>query len=1110
MMQGQTPPAGPPSQEGTEQQQLMQFEDTIAGILDDNPEMKQNIHQALQEATDQGAFDDMSPEDMQEMLSMIQQIVEDPQSYPQIYQQIVDSGGNPSDFPPPNSPIEQVQEFAAGIMVVLFYIAKLGQQGGQPPQGGMPPQGGQPPQGGMPPQGFADGGMVGMTGYPDGLAGYAYGGVVEAPQSGEISGEYTGDFTDPEMQQRNLLNSNPNASMDAANKQNRRNFGAQQVLDYQNRVQAAELDYQNRVQAAEDLRISNAERGIVPGVGQLMNANQPEYAKAWIGQRLQDWENYGSGSSFKGYDTAAGKKNKGRYIRGDWYTNDPAIQAQMAASYNTNPYGGKTVDDIYGDIKKINVARFSGGNGAFSGGQDWRPMNQGNPDIYWSPQGSGYENFKAPGQAGSVRTIRGQSYGSRGMADSSPWVSNWGGAFTGQRQSAVDHAWKPEGSDRLYPVRNQAQLDAYTQETPDYTSGMYSWEGGNPNQFDDGSGKQNLTSRNIFRRDYDPTYVAGTYPGLASGGMVGAPEQPMQTNTGDDQLIAAKTGEGVLNVDAVNMLGGPTAVNQLNYQASGQIPGGQPVTQMGGMQGYNYGGIVSDRLPAAISGFSRGGIVGAPQPTTITDMGWVWSEPDQKYVEVSRTTKRFSGRVLKAMSFWGVFKPFAMAIVAVAAIALTGGAATPVVMGSTMLGGALVGAAIGAIGGAALTAISGGGWKDILKSGAIGAIGGAITGGRGGYFSTPSTAMGGSGGLTSGMGPKQIPTGFGGGATSVAGYGGYSGIPINSSSIYTGAPVDAGQGPLLGGTLDPYASGVVGVGGQNPNAPVVGNTGTGYQNMGVLNSASLNPNAGSSDTTIASGAGMGERVLGNLEGGVSAVGGGLKSVGKGVVDYTGDVLNNITGQITDPKTMSSALLRGGQSFVGGMLSEDPKFSNAALLAGQEQALGNKSALLNLQRKQYEKNAVPLQDDATAIARMSANPQGMASQSQNAFKLQTKQQLDEQKRRLAMAGYRPGSPAYEAAMRKSENARSLGGTQAYNTGYQRGVESGTSNLANAKGMQDMPDYSQLAGQYSTANYNQAATAEREWEAGNTAADKAGKLFFPTDREDEINKAKGMYT
>ena len=897
-----------------------------------------------------------------------------------------------------------------------------------------------------------------MTGYPDGLAGYAEGGIVGSPQSGEISGEYTGDFTDPEMQQRNLLNSNPNASMDAANKQIRRNFGAKQVLDWQ-----------NKNKAAEDLRESNAARGIIPGVGQLMSANDgEEYARAWIGQRLQDWENFRYGSSFKGYDTAAGKKVRGRYIRGTYYTNDPIIQEQMAEAYNTNPYGNSTVDSVYGDIKKINVARFSGGQGAFSGGQDWRPMNEGNLNTYWSPQGSGYANFKSPGQDGSVRVIRGQSYGSQGMADASPWVSNWGGAFTGQRQTAVDHAWKPEGSDRLYPVRNQAQLDEYTQETPDYTSGMYSWEGGSPNRFDDGSGRFNLSDRNRAARDYDPSYVPGTYPGLASGGMVGAPEQPMQTNTGDDQLIAAKTGEGVLNVDAVNMLGGPTAVNQLNYQASGQIPGGQPVTQMGGMQGYNYGGIVSDRLPAAISGFSRGGIVGAPQPTTITDMGWVWSEPDQKYVEVSRTTKRFSGRVLKAMSFWGVFKPFAMAVVAVAAIVVTGGAAAPIVMGSSMLGGALVGAAIGAIGGAALTAISGGSWKDVLKSGAIGAVGGAITGGIGAYFSTPSAVMGGSGGLTSGMGPTQIPTGFGGGATSVAGFSpyNYGSVPMDASSIYTGAPIDGGSSIYTGTPVDPVD-------------PMTGVVSGGY----------VDPNAASLTVTPTSGPqSMGERALT-----------GAKDFGKGVVDYTGDVLNNITGQITDPKAMSGALVKGGLQMAAGAMADRPDFNSAALLSGQQQALGNKSALLDLQKRQYEKNAVPLQDQATSIARMSANPQGMASQSQNAFKLQTKQQQDEQKRRLAMAGYRPGSPAYEAAMRKSENAARLGGTQAYNTGYQRGVESGTSNLANAKGMQDMPDYSQLAGQYSTANYNQAAVNQLEYAAKKDEQRDVADLFFPVDEE-----------
>lgn len=67
------------------------------------------------------------------------------------------------------------------------------------------------------------------------------------------------------------------------------------------------------------------------------------------------------------------------------------------------------------------------------------------------------------------------------------------------------------------------------------------------------------------------------YPvvGYQMGGMIAPPAQPMPFPNGDDQMIAAQTGEGVLNRDAVMAMGGPNAINALNYAASGIAPGGR-------------------------------------------------------------------------------------------------------------------------------------------------------------------------------------------------------------------------------------------------------------------------------------------------------------------------------------------------------------------------------------------------------------------------------------------------------------------------------------------------------------------------------------------------------
>lgn len=65
--------------------------------------------------------------------------------------------------------------------------------------------------------------------------------------------------------------------------------------------------------------------------------------------------------------------------------------------------------------------------------------------------------------------------------------------------------------------------------------------------------------------------------GYETGGMIGAATTPINFSNGDNQVIAVSPGEGVLNTHAVRMMGGPDAINKLNYAATGVPSGGRPV-----------------------------------------------------------------------------------------------------------------------------------------------------------------------------------------------------------------------------------------------------------------------------------------------------------------------------------------------------------------------------------------------------------------------------------------------------------------------------------------------------------------------------------------------------
>jgi hypothetical protein len=590
---------------------------------------------------------------MQQIMGLLQQIVENPQGYPQILQQIVRMGGNPEDFPPPNTPPEQLVDFASGIMLVIYYMGKLGQAGQQQQQGG-----GQVP----PPQG---GGQV-----PPGVQGYPEGGIVgQGPQQEEFNQFGQRNIG---LQQMNFANQqaqfmNNAAPMDQGAGTQALNTGgtppaATTQIDAQPTQNVLQPTTSEGINATGNVYGTTT----VPGVGKLYSG--ADLVQPWLTERDLLRKEYGQTNQYKGLRKVADvtQGSAGVNMPLDWGGRRTSMRQNAYKAASANAGQGKT-DPFGAAWTNMWHNQFQAGNkyGAYGGS----PVGF----INYTPDNLNPTVTRAGGQGGIVTKmtspITPDNYYRTNYGDnrSTPGFQQYGGHMSGGHtidpwqmnepfKSASPHAptyystparygWFDDASQRLYPVRTQEQLNEYVKG--------YTHPNENVDQFRSGKPYWKTGYGDQFRHR---TAIGG--PAFSAGGMVGAPHSPIQTNTGDDQLIAAKTGEAVLNQEAVAALGGPEAVNQINYQASGKVPGGRPVK--GGMAGYNYGGNVerpeddpnfTASGALAKMGYAHGGIVG--DHTATTNANYVWSEAAQKYVAVSRDTKKFSGRVLKAMGFLG-------------------------------------------------------------------------------------------------------------------------------------------------------------------------------------------------------------------------------------------------------------------------------------------------------------------------------------------------------------------------------------------------------------------------------------------------------------------------
>jgi hypothetical protein len=129
----------------------------------------------------------------------------------------------------------------------------------------------------------------------------------------------------------------------------------------------------------------------------------------------------------------------------------------------------------------------------------------------------------------------------------------------------------------------------------------------------------------------------------------------------------------------------------------------------------------------------------------------------------------------------------------------------------------------------------------------------------------------------------------------------------------------------------------------------------------------------------------------------------------------------------------------------------------------------------------------------------------ASQSANAFKLSSDNERRRRGQELERGGLSPDSLQYKDAMQKFENQVRLGGTQAFNTGYTRGVQGGMQGLTAARNIHTDPNFASSAAGIASVNANQANISQAEWGARNQSARSLGKLFFPADTEEELDRA-----
>jgi len=1095
-MQGGQPPmqvGQPPMQGGGLDPN--QAEDQVNQFLDANPEMTQQIHSALQQNGMQEQFGQIPPEEIQGMVQAFQQIASQPETYPEVYQQLMQAGGaNPEDFPPPDSPPEVVQEFATKALLVIYYMGKLGQAaeqgggqgGGQPPPGGgMAPPGGMVPQGSAPPvQGYPHGGVVGQ------------GQQQQYPQGGQPHRQSIQNFAN----QVTLQQGSPNAIGGLQQQQQQQ----QQLLDLPKSIPSSQgysgitsgiqygqsgTLYQGTYLYPEMVKERDLMRQIYalsPGGIKLNSRGNPLVAAGGGGSMGTRRDSWGSspvpGMPGAFYVGGGPGSTPGTFIK---LPTGPIVQTPGAGARSPHDY----IPDE-GFMAHQAVPREPWNMFPTGPDQYYNIYGISTPGLETEPLWFGGKPYDA-WQVNSKSNVTGGFTG--GQGGPAGWDSQGMGGWS---QVPVPYGYFDNKSQRLYPVRHEDQLKAYL--GGDFSSGMPVWAGGNKGFANfGGAGSETFTALARYRDsqiaknnkpyswdDYkgplpDPdnpveypkwgnaaTFKSKPFKGFPHGGMIGEPNTPQNFGTGDDQLIAAKTGEGVLNVDAVEMIGGPTVVNQLNYQASGEIPGGRPVQ---GATGYPVGGMVGDErnnpnyggsifrsrqddpnysVKGAISGYPHGGMVGGKE--AITSSGYVWSDGAQKYVEQSRNTKQFSGSTLQAMGFFGSFfgKVLGLVVITVAAVFTAGAAlaALPLLQAAvTVAAGAAAGFLStgtwqGALGGAVLGGLSAAGSAYLN-----GAFSGAATGANGAW----GTGVSGSTGAYGGIGPEAIPTG-GAANLNAAISGGFSPSAMQQQSIFGGAPAPGGGGV----TLDPFAS----------------------QTGGPLLSG-----GGGGGSTVVSGTG-----------------------GPPNQPQQGGVVQDLLKGITDPRN----ILKTGVTLLGGQLGSEDYGSEAGLLASGANIV-KQNQLLDLQTNQYKQNQIPLANQATGMARRFASPMAGGIASFNADKIRSARELEEQERRMLQRGQGsggPGSAAFEANLRPLRNDQRLSSTNAFNKGINDRMALGTQALTGAAALSPAPDFGQASSSINAANSTYATTRQREVEAGNQYAQAFGDLVFPSDREDEQRRVQ----
>lgn len=179
------PGAAPPQAVGQPQQPdqtgamgMMQLDQ----VIQSNPQMVQQVMQVLRQAMQaNGGQLPFDQEDIRIGLQIAQQITQNPATWPQARQHLLQVGFPQNLLPPVNATPEQLQRLAATIYLL---VRMVGQMGG--PQGaGM--QGGAPVAAPTGAQGFAYGGAVQPLLY---MPGFAAGGAVDSVPAMMSPGEY--------------------------------------------------------------------------------------------------------------------------------------------------------------------------------------------------------------------------------------------------------------------------------------------------------------------------------------------------------------------------------------------------------------------------------------------------------------------------------------------------------------------------------------------------------------------------------------------------------------------------------------------------------------------------------------------------------------------------------------------------------------------------------------------------------------------------------------------------------------------------------------------------------------------------------------------------------